>query len=45
MAAPQEEQIVVQRADGKKYPPTKIKIVSPFDLTHHESHRINVALN
>ena len=29
---------------SKKYPPTKIKIVSPFDYTHLESHRINVAL-
>lgn len=29
----------------KKYPPTKIKILSPYDQAQHENHRINVTLN
>lgn len=35
----------MQKPEGKKYPPTKIKIVSPFDFPQYESHRINVCLN
>lgn len=37
--------VLVQKPEGKKYPPTKIKIVSPFDFPQYESHRINVCLN
>jgi hypothetical protein len=37
--------LILKDPNAKKYPPTKIKILSPFDYTHHESHRINIMLN
>jgi hypothetical protein len=37
--------LILKDPNAKKYPPTKIKILSPFDYTQHESHRINIALN
>jgi len=37
--------LILKDPNAKKYPPTKIKILSPFDYTHHESHRINISLN
>ena len=37
--------LILKDPNAKKYPPTKIKIVSPFDYTHHESHRIKIMLN
>ena len=37
--------LILKDPNAKKYPPTKIKILSPYDYTQHESHRINIALN